>query len=32
MSAVTNAIPVPIGMAFAQRYRINPMLVAWRSS
>jgi di/tricarboxylate transporter len=27
ISAATNAILVPIGMAFAQRYRINPMLV-----
>ncbi|MEB3369777.1 SLC13 family permease [Saccharopolyspora mangrovi] len=27
ISAATNAILVPIGLAFAQRYRINPMLV-----
>jgi di/tricarboxylate transporter len=27
ISAATNAILIPIGLAFAQRYRINPMLV-----
>ncbi|MCK2244170.1 MULTISPECIES: SLC13 family permease [unclassified Crossiella] len=27
ISAATNAILVPIGLAFAQRHRINPMLV-----
>lgn len=27
LSAATNAILVPVGLAFAQRYRINPLLV-----
>lgn len=27
LSAATNAILIPVGLAFAQRYRINPLLV-----
>lgn len=32
ISAATNAILIPVGLAFATRYRINPVLIGFRSS